>query len=138
MNRIVALSAAMLFVGFICPASATTVEVVKGVVSVSQGDGFHQVTGSTQVSNGNKVMAAPGGMARIVYPDGCVVPVGPGGVATVGLCKQPMTAGLEEVPASEAHTPWWLVGGIAAFTGVGICAAQGCFREESKPHGRSP
>ena len=137
MNRMVALIAAMLLVGFVCPASATTVEVVKGIVSVSQGDGFRQVTGSTTVSNGSKVMAAPGGMARIVYPDGCVVPVGPGGVATVGVCKQPMTAGLEEVP-QETHPRYLLLGGIAVGIGVGICAAQGCFREESKPHGHSP
>ena len=138
MTRMVALSVAMLFVGFVTPASATTVEVVKGVVSVNQGEGFRQVTAATQVFDGNKVMAAPGGMARIVYPDGCVVPVGPGGVATVGVCQRPMTAGLEEVPPPEGHTPWWLIGGIGAGVGVGICAAQGCFRDESKPHGRSP
>jgi hypothetical protein len=136
--------ASMVFIflaGVISPAWATTVEVVKGVVSVRQADGFRQVTGSVQVYNGNQVMAAPGGMGRIVYPDGCVVQVGPGGVATVGECKQPMTAGLEEAPA-PARTPWWLIGGVGAGVAVGICAAAGCFNEGGneggKPHPRSP
>jgi hypothetical protein len=121
------------------PAWATTVQVVKGVVSVRQADGFRQVNGSVEVYNGNQVMAAPGGMARIVYPDGCVVQVGPGGVATVGECKQPMTAGLEEAPAPVARTPWWLIGGVGAGVALGICAAtNGCFDEDEKPRGRSP
>jgi hypothetical protein len=127
------------------PACATTVEVLKGDVSVKQGDGFQKINGTTEVYYGDKVMTAPAGMARIIYPDGCVVKVGPGGIATVGECKQPMTAGLECDPSTDdkclaappaPKTPYWLYGGIAAGIAVGICAAQGCFREEHHP--RSP
>ena len=89
------------------PAWAITVEVVKGEVSVKQGEGFRKIAGPTEVYRGDKVMAAPGGQAKIVYANGCVVPVGPGGVATVGECKQPMTAGLEAPPpVVAAPIPW--------------------------------
>jgi hypothetical protein len=126
------------------PALAATVEVVKGTVSVKQGDGFRQITGPTEVYRGNMVMTAPGGKARIVYPDGCVVSVGPGGLATVGECKQPMTAGLACDPSTDPKclvppapvTPWWLIGGAAAGIAVGICAAQCCFQDCSPS--RSP
>jgi hypothetical protein len=120
------------------PAMATTLQVVKGVASVKQGDGFRQVKGTAEVYNGNQVMVAPGGLARIIYPDGCTVQVGPGGIATVGKCKQPMTAGLECDPSTDPkclvpppvpYTPWLLYSGIAAGVAVGICAAQCCFQD---------
>jgi len=119
------------------PAWATTVEVVKGVVSVKQGEGFRQIAGPTQVYTGDKVMTAPGGQARIVYSDGCVVQVGSGGIATVGQCKEPMTAGLDTCDPNDpkalcaapvAHGPYWLYGAVAAGVAVGICAAQCCFQ----------
>jgi hypothetical protein len=129
------------------PAWAATVQVVKGDVSVRQDEGgFRHINGAMEVYTGNQVMVAPGGLAKIVYPDGCVTQVGPGGVASVGKCKQPMTAGLEPcdpstdpkcLAAPVARTPWWLIGGIAAGIGVGICAASGCFHTEH-PHPRSP
>jgi hypothetical protein len=120
-------------------AVGTTVQVVRGDVTVRQGDGgFRQINGATEVYTGNQVMVAPGGLAKIVYPDGCVTQVGPGAVASVGKCTPPMTAGLECDPATDpkclappvARTPWWLIAGVAAGIGVGICAAQGCFKEE--------
>jgi hypothetical protein len=133
-----ALPALVLGVLLCTPACATTVEVLKGDVSVKQGGGFQKINGTTEVYYGDKVMTAPGGMARIIYPDGCVVKVGPGGIATVGKCKQPMTAGLEcdpstdpkcLVPPPAPHTPWLLYSGIAAGVAVGICAAQCCFQD---------
>jgi hypothetical protein len=133
------------------PAWATTVEVVKGVVSVKQGEGFRQIAGPTQVYTGDKVMTAPGGQARIVYPNGCLVQIGSGGLATVGECKEPMTAGLDTpepcdpndpkalCAAAAPHGPYWLYAGIAVGIGVGICAASGCFEHEHHhPPPRSP
>ena len=95
------------------PAWAITVEVVKGEVSVKQGEGFRKIAGPTEVYRGDKVMAAPGGQAKIVYANGCVVPVGPGGVATVGECKQPMTAGLE-APSFRRSRPTSAMGAHCA------------------------
>jgi hypothetical protein len=146
MRRIWGAKAAFVLGLVLCsPAWATTVEVLKGVVSVKQGEGFRQVKGSAEVYNGNKVMAAPGGLARIVYPDGCTVQVGPGGVATVGECKQPMTAGLECDPSTDdkclaappvARTPWLLYGAIGVGVGIGIACASG--EDWPCPHGHGP
>jgi hypothetical protein len=122
--------------GLCCaPAWAITVEVVKGEVSVKQGEGFRKIAGPTEVYRGDKVMAAPGGQAKIVYADGCVVPVGPGGVATVGECKQPMTAGLEAPPpAVAAPIPWVPILLGAGVVAVGICAVSGCINDEDHGH----
>ena len=111
------------------PAWAITVEVVKGEVSVKQGEGFRKIAGPTEVYRGDKVMAAPGGQAKIVYANGCIVPVGAGGVATVGECKEPMTAGLEAPPAAvPAAVPWVPIVLGAGVVAVGLCAVF-CFEE---------
>ena len=117
------------------PAWAITVEVVKGEVSVKQGEGFRKIAGPTEVYRGDKVMAAPGGQAKILYANGCVVPVGPGGVATVGECKQPMTAGLEAPPpVVAAPIPWVPIVLGAGVIAVGICAVSGCIHDEDHGH----
>ena len=110
------------------------VQAVTPQVSLNRGEGYKVVTGPTEVSIGDQVMAGPGGRGKIVYSDGCSVEVYPGAVVTVPVkCYQPMTAGLEAPPPAAVGIPWWLVGGTAAFIGVGICAAQGCFRDEDNP-----
>ena len=101
--------------------------VVKPPVSISQGEGYSEVKDFAEASRGDQVMAGPGGQARIVYPDGCAVPVGPGGVASVGECKQPMTAGLEPIDEKAmvpppAAFPWVPVVLGALIVGGGICA----------------
>jgi hypothetical protein len=129
--------------------AGATVVVVKSPVMVSHGEGYSEVTTSIAAARGDQVMAGPQGQARIVYPDGCTVQVGPGGVASVGECKQPMTAGLDSnicdpstddkclaAPPPAPRPPYLLYGGIAAGIAVGICAAQGCFDDNDHP--RSP
>jgi hypothetical protein len=144
MRRLVLIALGVSVGTFIClPAMAATVEVVRGQVSVNQGQGFKQVAAASAVSTGDKVMAAPGGRGKIVYADGCAVDVYPGAVVTVPeKCYQPMTAGLEAAPvAAAAPIPWVPIVGAAAVLGVGICAASGCFEENhhhGKPPGRSP
>jgi hypothetical protein len=121
-------------------------EPIAPQVSVNRGQGYKLVTASTEVSAGDQVMVGPGGRGRIVYADGCVVDAYPGRVVAVpAKCYQPMRAGLECDPATDpkclappvARTPWWLIGGIAAGIGVGICAASGCFNHEEH-HRKSP
>jgi len=122
--------------------AATTVEVLKGQVSVNQGQGYKQVTATSAVSTGDKVMAAPGGRAKIVYADGCAVDVYPGAVVTVPeKCYQPMRAGLEAPVEETRPFPWVPVLGAAAVIGVGACAVSGCFEDNDhggRPKGRSP
>jgi hypothetical protein len=129
---------------FMClPATAATVEVLQGQVSVNQGQGYKQVAGPSAVSTGDQVMAAPGSRGRIVYANGCALDVSPGAVLTVPKqCYQPMRAGLETPPVEEARIPWIPIVGAAAVIGVGACAVAGCFDDDDpgrrRPPGRSP
>ena len=107
--------------------AGVTVETVKAPVSINHGQGYQVVTQTVSATTGDQIMAGPGGHAKIVYPDGCVTDVYPGGVASVGKCYKPMTAGLEAPP--PAPIPWWLIGVAAGGIAVGICAASGCFNQ---------
>lgn len=103
--------------------AGATVVVVKPPVLVSHGEGYSEVKDFADASPGDQVMAGPRGQARIVYPDGCSTPVGPGGVASVGKCYQPMLAGLEAPPpVAAAPFPWVPVILGALVIGGGICA----------------
>jgi hypothetical protein len=149
MRRLVPIAlgfSAGVFISF--PAlAAATVEVVKGQVSVNQGQGYKQVAAGSAVSTGDRVMAAPGGRGRIVYANGCAVDVHPGAVVTVPeKCYEPMRAGLEAPVAEAAHPyygAWIPYVGAAAVVGVGACAVAGCFNDNDpgngngRPHGRT-
>ena len=69
------------------PASAATVEAVKGKVLINRGEGFQQAASGAQAKSGDMIMASSGGSAKLVYPGGCQVKVVPGRVVSVG--KQP-------------------------------------------------
>ena len=106
-----------------------TVEPVAGKVSLNRGQGFKEVTGRAQANAGDQVMVNPGGRAKIVYLEGCMVDVRPGAVVGIaGSCKvamaKPMTAGLEPVVAAPTFTIWPLLAGVAlaaAASCVGWC-----------------
>ena len=121
-------TALMVATALASPAWAgATVVVVKPPVLISQGEGYSEVKDFTEASRGDQVMAGPHGQARIVYPDGCAVQVGPGGVASVGECMEPMTAGLEPIDEKAlvpppAAFPWVPVVLGALIVGGGICA----------------
>jgi hypothetical protein len=120
-------------------AFAATLTSIQGSVQVSTGKGFHPVTGSTQVSPGASIMAAPGASAEIVYSDGCRIPVKAGavvGVAPVSPCAQ--GADLAVPTASgQVNTAYGQVGsdqgyvnylgyGLALGAGIGIGCAIWC------------
>jgi hypothetical protein len=132
-------------------ATATaTVQPVKAHVSINRGHGYKEVAASTEVFPGDQVMAGPGGHAKIVYAEGCVVDVYPGAVVGVaGSCKvataKPMLAGLEcdpntdpkcLAPVAVPGTPWW-VWPVAAGLIVGAACAGFC-EEEEHHHPHSP
>ena len=62
---------------------AAKVNPTQGQVLVNNGLGYQQVGSSVEAGPGATVVANPGGMAQIVYPDGCVVAVQPGSVFTI-------------------------------------------------------
>jgi hypothetical protein len=62
---------------------AATVNVLQGQVLLSRGEGYQLVDGSTEAAPGNTVVVNPGGIAQIVYPDGCMVQVKPPAVVTI-------------------------------------------------------
>jgi hypothetical protein len=111
--------------------AGATLQPVTPQVSVNKGHGYQQVATAINVSNGDQVMAGPGGHAKIVYPDGCVTDVQPGGVATVGKCYRPMRAGLE-APPEERPIPWFPILAIAGVTAGGLCAVM-CGGEPRSP-----
>jgi hypothetical protein len=119
------------------------VETVAPQVSLNRGQGWTVVTASAEVSNGDQVMAGPAGHAKIVYADGCVTDVYPGGVASVGKCYKPMTAGPPCDPNTDpkclvpaaAGVPWWVV---PVGIGIGVAAACIGFCQQEEHHPRSP
>jgi hypothetical protein len=118
--------------------AGATLQTITPEISLNQGDGYKQVAAATAVSNGDQIMAGPGGRGRIVYPDGCVTDVYPGGVVTVGKCYRPMRAGLEQPVVEERAVPWVPLAAGAAVVGVGICAVAGYFDDDDGRGPRSP
>jgi hypothetical protein len=120
-------------------AMGATLETVSPQLSVNRGQGYTQVTAPTQVSTGDRVMAAPSGRGKIVYADGCVVDVYPGAVMTVpAKCYTPMTAGLETPVEQARPIPWVPIVGAAVVVGVGVCAISGCFENGGHGHHVKP
>jgi hypothetical protein len=119
--------------------AAATLEAKRVPVSVNYGDGYKEVVtaAGTRVPDGAQVMVGPGGHARIVYSDGCVVEAHPGSVVTVGKCYQPMRAGLEE-PVEARPFPWVPVIIGAAIIAGGVCAVVCDDDDDRRPQPRSP
>ena len=65
------------------PAAAATLETIQGQVLINHGKGFQRVAAATEVSEGDLVMANPGGSGKLVYPGGCVTEIKPGSVVKV-------------------------------------------------------
>ena len=115
-----------------------TVEPVAGKVSLNRGQGFKEVTGRAQANAGDQVMVNPGGRAKIVYLEGCMVDVRPGAVVGIaGSCKvamaKPMTAGLEPVVAAPVAFPWGAAV-LGTALAVGVACIGFCQNEEDHRH----
>jgi hypothetical protein len=125
---------------FCSAASAATVDSIKGRILLNRGDGFEVLAAPAEANPGDKVMAGPGGSAKIVYADGCAVNVSPGAVVTVGAkspCTAPYLAGLEEAPVQQRGfltemAPFVLSAGAI----VGIACASGAEFCEEEHHRR--
>jgi hypothetical protein len=95
------------------PALSAVVEPIQGQISINSGGGFQPIPFPVEANPGDVVIAAPNGRGRIVYADGCLVPVEPGDVVAIE----------EESPCRRGvvWNEWYIVGGfgIAAAVGVG-------------------
>jgi hypothetical protein len=100
---------------FSAASLAATVTPVKGKLSINSGTGFRDVAGPVDGKVGDSVMAGAGSSGRIVYNDGCEVPVIPGRVVTI-------TA---ESPCGNAFGQATPDGGSATLAAAGAMAAIG-------------
>lgn len=99
------------------PAFALSVDVKKGAVSLSKGQGFEGITGSNSAEAGNIVMTGPNGEAEIVYDNGCHVIVR--ARRTVKIDEEPPCGELPYLHSAEecmltigAVTVGGLIGGV--------------------------
>ncbi len=98
-------------------AQAATLEGIQGTVLVDKGSGYSNASGPMQLNPGDSVIANPGSAAKVVYGDGCTVPVQPGSVVAVAG-QSPCsieTGAVDSPPAGEGgffNTTTLLVGGV--------------------------
>lgn len=111
-------------------ALATTVEVKQGSVSINTGQGFQKISKTTQVPPGTAVMASPGGVAEIIYDDGCRVELTSKAAAVVS----PGPACEARFPAADHN---YLLYGLAA-GGVAAAVAILAVGQGGRDHPASP
>ena len=121
----------------VSPALAATVQPVQGQVSINRGEGFQPLAGKTQARPGDLVMASPGGEAKILYADGCMVNVKPVKVVSVGAkspCKAQYYAGLiDREPDEDDFLTQMIpfgIGAAAVFTA--FCISTDCFGDDDR------
>lgn len=80
MRLLAAVAGLILSASSVC---AATVNNLGGQVLVNRGGGFRPVLGASEAGPGAQVVANPGGLGNVTYPDGCTVTVNPGEVYTI-------------------------------------------------------
>jgi hypothetical protein len=65
------------------PSWSATIEPGQGDLTLNQGQGFKSINGRVDANVGDSVMVGPGGVATVIYADGCKVSVQPGAVTTI-------------------------------------------------------
>ena len=119
-------------------AGATTLEGIQGVVLVDHGSGYSVVNGPKQLNPGDSVIANPGGSAKVVYGDGCSVPVQPGSVVAVAS-QSPCSieTGAVDSPVTEQgglfNTTTLLIGGVVVAGAVAAAIVLSEDDEDDKP-----
>jgi hypothetical protein len=115
-------------------AEAALLQGVHGGVRVNRGDGYVVVRDATELKSGDMVMVDAKGKARLVYSDGCDVPVKARSV-TIISAKSPCSQMAAQYPGPGGSTPpdgdlgfiGWVGGGGALLVGGalagGIAAA---------------
>jgi len=123
--RVAAIAAASTVLPLMCAATqAAMLQEIKGAVLVDRGGGYDIIDGPTQLNPGDSVIANPGGGAKVIYPDGCTVPVRPGAVIAAQKTSPCSKKGAEQEVAEAdegggLNTTHLLVGGAAVGLGAG-------------------
>src|SRR5262245_44478412 len=112
-------------------AFATTVTAEQGQVLLNTGQGYRLVQGSTSVNPGDMIVVNPGGLARIIYDDGCVREVRPPTVTAISSQSPCQLQQLKQGPPDPPGESQGGTGGIstthvvlgtAALVGGGVAA----------------
>jgi hypothetical protein len=102
---------------------AATVTPVAGKLWINSGTGFHNIASPVEGKVGDSVMASARSSGRIVYSDGCEVPVVPGRVVTI-TAESPCGNAFGQAAPDSASTTLAAAGAAAAVGGmVGAIAA---------------
>jgi len=107
-------------------AFAATVTAEQGQVLLNTGQGYKLVQGVTKVNPGDMVVVNPGGLARIIYDDGCVREVRP--PAVTAISSQSPCQLQQQKQSSAQDEPQGGTGGITTthvVLGAGILAGAG-------------
>lgn len=120
-------------------ANAATLTGIQGEVLVSRaGSDFKAVQNTTDVFPGDSITVKPGGLAHIIYNDGCDVTVQTGGIITVTepspcAARAKATQDPTNLPTpNQGITPGTLVVGGLAVTGIAVGVVL-LSRDKSKP-----
>jgi hypothetical protein len=81
---------------------AATVRALQGQVLVNSGQGYRLVDGSMQMGPGATVVANPGAVAQVVYPNGCTVTVQPGSVYLIASQEPCLATAREQIQTNQA------------------------------------
>ncbi|KAB2848292.1 MAG: hypothetical protein F9K44_11230 [Hyphomicrobiaceae bacterium] len=104
-------------------AHAATLTGIQGEVLLSRsGSSFQSVKNTTDVFAGDSVTVKPGGLAHIIYDDGCDVTVRSGGVITVTqpspCAAKAKTVKEPSLPSNQGLNATTLVIGGVAIAGI--------------------
>lgn len=119
-------------------ANAAVLQDVQGDVRVGRDKGFEKVLGSTELLPGDKIKVGRKASARLVYPDGCNVPVEPGSLSRVAEhspCSFKAQVGDNNSPVFLAGggNDWWpaalILAGLGAAAG-GAVASEGGYNAQ--------
>ncbi len=97
-------------------AQAATLDSIQGDVLVSrEGSGYRVARAPTMLKAGDSVLANPGGAARVLYDNGCVVRIQPGMVLNIAEDPVCMTGSLKDDPVVvETNNDWMLPAALVA------------------------
>lgn len=109
-------------------AHAATLQDVRGDVLVSHGSGFVAANPGAELAPGDRIKVGRKGGARLVYSDGCSVPVSAGGLSMVSKqspCSFKAQAGGETfcTDANLFENPCFLIGALGVAGVAGAAAA---------------